>query len=171
MIGQLIFFGLAGCLVAAVTVVSRRLLRGCPSFARWLFSYCLAIALGLGGAVLAAKMAAKYWRSDGSLLVPIMAYFGALAIGGRYWDRVRPVSRRGMTSPKCPFNVGDAVRFTPSQRTRGLYQDLERFGLRTDEEAVIREIRDGVYLYFDEGRGGMPWNEFSPVQPGPENND
>jgi len=34
-----------------------------------------------------------------------------------------------MKQEHCPFNVGDHVRFTPSQRTSGLYQDIERFGV------------------------------------------
>ena len=67
-------------------------------------------------------------------------------------------------SDKCPYDVGDLVRFTPSERTRGLYQDIERFGLAIGEVATIREIRDGVYLTFDENAGGFPWKEFSLVE-------
>lgn len=64
-----------------------------------------------------------------------------------------------MTST-CPFRVGDRVIFTPSERTRGLYQDVDRFGVRPGEPYVIAEIRDGTYLYFENGSGGWPWNEF-----------
>jgi hypothetical protein len=64
------------------------------------------------------------------------------------------------TSP-CPFSVGDRVIFTPSQRTRGQYRDIERFGVRIGEVLTVREVRDGTYLYFDNGVGGWPWNEFS----------
>ena len=67
-------------------------------------------------------------------------------------------------SEKCPYNVGDEVRFTPSKRTCGLYQDVEGFGLKIGQTAIIREIRDGIYLYFDAGAGGFPWNEFSLVR-------
>lgn len=69
-----------------------------------------------------------------------------------------------MSKTKCPFKVGDIVRFTPSKRTRGLYQDVERFGIKTNQEAKIKEIRQGAYLYFEEGIGGMPWNEFTLVK-------
>ena len=65
--------------------------------------------------------------------------------------------------PQCPFSIGDLVRFTPSQRTVGHYQDIERFGVRINQELVIVEIKDGVYLYFDNGAGGWPWNEFELV--------
>lgn len=65
---------------------------------------------------------------------------------------------------KCPYSVGDEVRFTPSERTRGLYQNIERFGLKIDQVATIREVRDGVYLYFEGGSGGFPWNEFTLVR-------
>jgi len=64
---------------------------------------------------------------------------------------------------ECPFKVGDVVKFTPSERTRNLYQNIERFGLSIEQTVVIREIRDGIYLYFDNGAGGFPWNEFSPA--------
>ena len=64
--------------------------------------------------------------------------------------------------PSCPFCVGDIVRFCPSERTRGHYQDIERFGLRVGEEAEITSIKDGIYLYFAKG-GGWPWNEFELV--------
>lgn len=67
---------------------------------------------------------------------------------------------------KCPYDVGDVVRFTPSARTKGLYQNIERFGLTEGDEATVREVRDGVYLYFDNGAGGFPWNEFLLVKKG-----
>ncbi|MHB1381616.1 MAG: hypothetical protein ACYCXJ_05275 [Thermoleophilia bacterium] len=65
---------------------------------------------------------------------------------------------------KCPFSVGDLVRFTPSNRTRGLYQDIERFGLKEGQVARIAEIHDGTYLFFDKEVGGFPWNEFTLVE-------
>jgi hypothetical protein len=67
---------------------------------------------------------------------------------------------------KCPFNVGDMVKFSPSLRTQGLYQDPDRFGLNVGEIAQVKEIRNDLYLYFEEGRGGFPWNEFVLAQEG-----
>lgn len=64
----------------------------------------------------------------------------------------------------CPFSIGELVRLTPSERTKGLYQDIEHFGLQPNETAVVREVRYGIYLYFDNGRGGFPWNEFTRVE-------
>ena len=66
----------------------------------------------------------------------------------------------------CPFSIGDLVQFNPSERTKGLYQDIGRFGLQPNEIAIVREVREGVYLYFDNGRGGFPWNEFIRVETG-----
>ena len=60
----------------------------------------------------------------------------------------------------CPFVVGDRVTFSPSLRTQGLCQNIERFGVRVGETLTIKRIRDGIYLYFDNGAGGWPWNEF-----------
>jgi hypothetical protein len=64
---------------------------------------------------------------------------------------------------KCPFNVGDIVRFTPCTETRGLSEVIQHSGLKINETGKIGEIRGGVFLYFEDGRGGFPWKEFSPV--------
>ena len=61
----------------------------------------------------------------------------------------------------CPFKVGDFVRFTPSSRTRGHYHNVERFGIKIDEVLEIKEIQNEMYLYFEDGKGGWPWNEFT----------
>ncbi len=66
----------------------------------------------------------------------------------------------------CPYGVSDVVRFTPSDRTKGLCQHFERFGLTIGKELQIQEIRDGVYLYFDNEAGGFAYNEFSLVKKG-----
>jgi very-short-patch-repair endonuclease len=85
------------------------------------------------------------------------------------WDAVESViieaieaaSPSSLSRQACAFTVGDQVRFSPSARTRGLYQDIERFGVRIGNVYKILEIKDGMYLYFDSGVGGWPWNEFT----------
>ena len=69
-----------------------------------------------------------------------------------------------MSSSSCPFRVGQLVRFTPTERTRGLYQSIGGFGLEPGDVQPIAEIREGVYLYFADGTGGWPWNEFSSAE-------
>jgi len=69
-----------------------------------------------------------------------------------------------MVTTHCPFRVGEFVRFTPSDRTLGLYQGIERFGIAPGEVLPIAEIRGGCYLYFARGAGGWPWTEFSRVE-------
>ena len=66
---------------------------------------------------------------------------------------------------QCPFLVGDSVRFTPSERTLGHYQDIERFGVKPGQVLAIAEIRDGCFLYFASGTGGWPWTEFTRASP------
>lgn len=66
---------------------------------------------------------------------------------------------------KCPFHVGDTVRFVPNSRTMMLYQDVSGFGIRPGEVAKIVCIKDDTYLYFENGAGGWPWNEFKLVLP------
>ena len=63
----------------------------------------------------------------------------------------------------CPFAVGDRVRFAPSERTLGHYQDIESFGVSVGAILPIAEIREDCYLYFAGGIGGWPWNEFTAV--------
>jgi hypothetical protein len=65
---------------------------------------------------------------------------------------------------QCPFAVGDVVRFTPSERTRGHYQNIEGRGLTIGQEATITRIKDDTYLYFIGNVGGWPWNEFTLVR-------
>jgi hypothetical protein len=52
------------------------------------------------------------------------------------------------------------VVFAPSERTRGLYQDLASFGITPGSSLMVTEIREGVYLYFQNDVGGWPWSEF-----------
>ena len=67
------------------------------------------------------------------------------------------------TNTKCPFAVGDTVRFVPSKRTLGLYVNIDRFGISSGEIGIINCISDGSYIYFDKGRGGWHWREFELV--------
>lgn len=65
------------------------------------------------------------------------------------------------TYPFCPFKIGDVVKFTPSERTLGWHQDIERFGLKQNETAEIKRIKDYKYLYFENDKGGFHWQEYS----------
>jgi hypothetical protein len=64
---------------------------------------------------------------------------------------------------KCPFKVGEMVKFTPSPDARKSSKIIELCGLEINEIAKIAEIRGGIYLYFEDGRGGFSWNEFSSI--------
>jgi hypothetical protein len=69
-----------------------------------------------------------------------------------------------MKKKPCPFKVGDYVRFTPSKRTLGLYQNIEGFGVSLSDVRQIQAIKNGLYLYFGPEQGGWPWNEFTLVK-------
>ncbi|MBI3777009.1 MAG: hypothetical protein HY273_15930 [Gammaproteobacteria bacterium] len=60
----------------------------------------------------------------------------------------------------CPFKVGDRVRFSPSSRTRGHYQNIEGLGIKIGEEAIILSVKEGGYLVLSNGCEGWSWNEF-----------
>jgi len=64
----------------------------------------------------------------------------------------------------CPFSIGDIVRFTPSEKTLGHYQNIEKFGIRVGQELPVQNIQDDMYLYFENDAGGWPWNEFTLVR-------
>jgi hypothetical protein len=66
----------------------------------------------------------------------------------------------------CPFKIGDHVIFSPSKRTSGLYQNVDRFGVEVGQSYEITDIKDGTYLYFGSGKGGWPWTEFTAVPAG-----
>ena len=81
------------------------------------------------------------------------------------WILVRSVFERRLKekneeASKCPFKVGDIAKYTPSEKTRNLYPN----NLKPNDVAKIVEIRGGIYLYFEDGRGGFFWNEFSLVK-------
>jgi hypothetical protein len=65
-------------------------------------------------------------------------------------------------STKCPYRVGERVRFQPSARTKGLYQNIEGFGVKIGEVVTIEEIKEDTYIYCKGGGGGWPWNEWTP---------
>ncbi len=63
---------------------------------------------------------------------------------------------------KCPYNIGDKVIFTPTDRTRGWYQQVfDKIGMVPGREYVIKRIKDDTYLYFENDDGGFPWTEYT----------
>ncbi len=40
----------------------------------------------------------------------------------------------------CSYKVGDKVKFKPSERKRGLYQDIDSFGISIGEVITVGEI-------------------------------
>ena len=64
----------------------------------------------------------------------------------------------------CPYKVGDKVRFSPSDRTKGLYQNINKGQVQEGEVMIIKEIKDQCYLYGEGGKGGWPWNEWERVE-------
>ncbi len=64
----------------------------------------------------------------------------------------------------CPFQVGDKVKFVPSERTQGLYQDIEGMGVSIDEVITIGKIKDNCCIYSNNDKGGWPWTEWEAVK-------
>jgi hypothetical protein len=64
----------------------------------------------------------------------------------------------------CPFKIGDKVKFAPSERTQGLYQNIEGMGVSIGEVIIIGQIKDNCYLFTENGKGGWPWNEWEAVK-------
>ena len=55
-----------------------------------------------------------------------------------------------MTSP-CPLKVGITVKFSQVERPKGFYQNIEHFSLTPGRIHMIKEIKNELYLYFEEG--------------------
>jgi hypothetical protein len=65
---------------------------------------------------------------------------------------------------KCPYKIGDKVRFKPSQHSTGWTPHRETWGLVDDEAYKILDIQNGVYLYVSENQSnGWHWKDFEIV--------
>lgn len=64
-------------------------------------------------------------------------------------------------SGQSPYNIGDRLVFSPDARTIGwIWPTFERVHLKPGDIGVVTRIRDGVYIYLDDGRGGFHWECF-----------
>jgi hypothetical protein len=72
-----------------------------------------------------------------------------------------------MTTNKeqCPFKVGDAVVYRPSDRGRGLVIMTDLAALKPANKYKIARINDGVYVvvegFENAAGGGLYWTEFA----------
>lgn len=67
---------------------------------------------------------------------------------------------KNISQNDCQFQIGDIVRFSPNERTKGHYQNIEFVGIKVGDEQKICSIIDNTYLYFGNNVGGWSWNEF-----------
>lgn len=66
---------------------------------------------------------------------------------------------------KCPFKIGDRVKFTPNQRAIGWYQhSFERMKIHPGYEGTITAIKEETFIYLDKKIGGFPWTNFKKIQ-------
>jgi hypothetical protein len=62
---------------------------------------------------------------------------------------------------QSPFKIGDRLVFSPDGRTVGwTWPTFERVRLKPGDSGVVTEIKNGVYIYLDDGRGGFHWECF-----------
>lgn len=62
---------------------------------------------------------------------------------------------------KCPFKLGDRVKFVPGERTIGWHQhSFKRLGISIGYVGVVTRIEKGMYIYLDDDRGGFSWDNF-----------
>ncbi len=63
---------------------------------------------------------------------------------------------------KCPFKIGDRVRFCPDERTIGwTYATFDRVRLKPGDTGTVTRIEGGQYLFLDDERGGFHWECFA----------
>ena len=65
------------------------------------------------------------------------------------------------TETRNPFSVGERVSFQPDARTISWsYSGFDLFRLSSGDIGTVTRIRDKVYLYLDDERGGYHWQCF-----------
>lgn len=64
----------------------------------------------------------------------------------------------------CPYKIGDKVRFTQSQHSKGQTPHRATWGLVDNEIYKILSIKDDVYLYVSESQtNGWHWEDFEAI--------
>jgi hypothetical protein len=60
-----------------------------------------------------------------------------------------------------PFKIGDRLIFSPDERTVGwIGPTFEKVHLKPGDSGVVTRIKDGMYIYLDNERGGFHWECF-----------
>jgi hypothetical protein len=63
-----------------------------------------------------------------------------------------------------PFEIGDEVRFEPSERAIGLsWSSFDTVRLHPGETRIVTRISEDGYLYLDDERGGFHWECFKRI--------
>jgi len=66
---------------------------------------------------------------------------------------------------KCPYKIGDKVRFIPSQHSKGWTPHRDTWGLVDNEIYKILDIKDDVYLYVLHNQSnGWHWKDFEIIE-------
>ncbi len=69
---------------------------------------------------------------------------------------------------KCPFIIGDLVRYKPSGRTIGLNAMTDLANLKVGQTYRIVDVVKDMYVvvegFEDSPTGGLAWNEFERVE-------
>jgi hypothetical protein len=69
---------------------------------------------------------------------------------------------------KCPFHVGDKVRFIPDDHTVGWTQHFwgtPKIRLHPGDIGVVTRIENDRDVFLDDDRGGFHWNLYELVEP------
>jgi hypothetical protein len=66
--------------------------------------------------------------------------------------------------PKNPFEIGDLVRFAPSERAIGWsWPSFDHVQMHPGDSGVVTRIKDDSYVFLDGERGGFHWECFEKV--------
>ncbi len=65
---------------------------------------------------------------------------------------------------KCPFKIGDKVKFNPSDHCKGWHQEsFKRLGIHPGYIGKVTRIEKEMFIYLDDNKGGLHWIEFKKV--------
>lgn len=73
--------------------------------------------------------------------------------------------RRRDKDIKCPYKIGDKVKFEPSEHCKGWHQEsFDRLRIYPGYIGKITKIEKDLFIFLDDNRGGFHWIEFKKAE-------
>ena len=71
------------------------------------------------------------------------------------------MGKKKLNEGKCPFKIGDSVKFIPSERFKCWHQEsFYRLNIYPGYIGKVTKIEKDTFIYLDGNKGGFHWIEF-----------